>query len=169
MPTSINLGSNVDPTKNITLEADGTGQLVIKNTAGTTLGTIDGSGNLVLPGTISGSNATQTGELITFDQAFGLGQTWQNLVGSRALGATYTNTTNKTIFVSVVVQAGAGATYIAITANVSGVTRQYMQTVSTNSANRVFVSVPVPPGGTYAVIGDGNGAYSLEYWHELRD
>lgn len=43
MPSTFKLGSNVDETKNIKLEADGTGQLVVKDGAGTVFGRLNPS------------------------------------------------------------------------------------------------------------------------------
>ena len=53
-------------------------------------------------GVVSGlkvANATAAGQAVNYDQVIGVGQTWQDVTASRALGVTYTNTTGKPIHV----------------------------------------------------------------------
>lgn len=90
----------------------------------------------------------------------GAGQTWQNLVASRALGTTYTNSTSKPIMVSV--RCTQSSASVITTLIVDGVE------VAWNSANGagtngLGVCTIVPSGSTYSAI---NG--TLLSWAELR-
>ena len=63
-------------------------------------------GAVVLNNTLTSTSTAQAltaaqGKVLN-DQAFGVGQTWQDVTASRALGVTYTNTTGKPIYVIVV-------------------------------------------------------------------
>jgi hypothetical protein len=87
-------------------------------------------------------------------QPLGYGQTWQNVVGSRVSGTTYTNSTGRPIFVAVcTTQWLASAAVDSIGIAVTG----------TN--NVLNVSFVVPAGSTYsATVGGG----SINIWSELR-
>ena len=97
----------------------------------------------------------------------GVGQTWTNVLGSRATGTTYTNSTGRPIMVSVT--AGA-ATYSYCFGWVDGVTiteQQSRDTATTTSqAGVIFI---VPAGSTYQVTVNVNGNTSdIDAWFELR-
>lgn len=86
----------------------------------------------------------------------GVGQTWQNVLGSRAAGVTYTNTTGRPILVNIVLSTGtAGRTFIVNGINVASFD---------NSGAVDFSSAIVPAGGTYSI----SGAASISLWSELR-
>jgi hypothetical protein len=73
------------------------------------------SGNISAPN-LSGTN--------TGDQTLneiGVGQTWQNMTGSRASGVTYTNSTGKPIFVSIILNETQSEDYEATTVDGVGV------------------------------------------------
>lgn len=89
--------------------------------------------------------------------AFGVGQTWQNLTGSRALGTTYTNSTNKSIVAYICGYVGAGATQ---SGTINGNVVQRFSGFSSGLTSTVTLVIPV--GGTYSA----NGA--IESWWELR-
>ena len=98
----------------------------------------------------------------------GLGQTWQNVTGSRAIGSVYTNTTGRPIVVVVAAYSAVASAYIY--AIVGGVAMGLTSTAEANYtawinryASTFFV---VPNGATYQII--QNGAHSLWYWTELR-
>lgn len=92
------------------------------------------------------------------NQNIGVGQTWQNVSGSRALATTYTNSTGRPILVSVAL--GVGAAGQSVTATVSGVT-----VVSAPSAGFTLpFSFIVPNGGTYSVTATSG----FTSWSELR-
>ena len=96
----------------------------------------------------------------------GIGQSWTNLIASRALGTTYTNSSGSPILVSVSVYGNVGSGgYVWASAIVGGVT------VATNSISigagynhAAPVSFVVPNGATYSVT----SANSLSVWAELR-
>lgn len=90
---------------------------------------------------------------------FGFGQTWQNVTGSRALGVTYTNTTNQTILFSVQCSiASGGSMNISVNSNV-------IRACSNGGGGSATFSLdaPVPPGATYSASGG-----TLSSWTELR-
>ena len=82
--------------------------------------------------------------------AFGINQTYQDVTSSRVLGTTYTNTTNKDIWVSVSVSLNAGATLSAI---VNG--QQVCNGFAQQSSSQAWAGLLVPPNGTYSVSGSG--------------
>ena len=96
----------------------------------------------------------------TYDDAFGVGQTWQDVTASRAVNTTYTNSTGKPILV---IYRVSGANNASATAIVGGV---IIATV-TNSAQyvtRVPMSFIVPVGSIYNISGTTTGFE----WAELR-
>jgi len=98
-------------------------------------------------------------------QALGVSQTWQNVTGSRTSGVTYTNSTGRSIAVSISVDTGAnGASTIDF--YVSGVRTAVSRTVPPGGFNTwSFISIVIPPGVNYsAVITASNGTI----WFELR-
>lgn len=99
-----------------------------------------------LPTTV---NAT----IVTSAPSIGVGQTWQDVTASRALGTTYTNTTGKPIMVKVNSNGS-----VAITCIVDGVT---LETAVTGGVKSDFT---VPNNSTYSIP---SGAV-LGKWAELR-
>ena len=88
--------------------------------------------------------------------ALGIGQTWQSLTGSRALGVTYYNTTGKPISVSIGVSGSIAPATLTV-----GTTASYAQ--PGNSTISTLFAI-VPPGGSYICTYAG----SLTQWSELR-
>jgi len=99
----------------------------------------------------TGSSASCTGNAATASNALGVGQSWQNMSGSRAGNTTYTNSTGRTIFVWV--NTDGSSRFITL----SGI---QSQTFASFNA----VSFAVPNGGTYLVSGVNGGVF----WLELR-
>jgi hypothetical protein len=92
--------------------------------------------------------------------AIGYNQTWQNVLGSRSNGATYTNSTGKPIMVSVT--ASPTSNNQSISATVGGVSLGSLTlTAGYTSGGFQFI---VPTGTTYVVSTSG----SLNTWAELR-
>lgn len=94
----------------------------------------------------------------------GVGQTWQNMTGSRAFGTNYTNSTGKPIQVSAF---GSVTGYCGITAVVDGVTVASQWSGAsgyTQYSNVVFI---VPNGSAYR-IENTSGTCGLSNWAELR-
>ena len=119
------------------------------------------SGNLGTPTTLVGTNITGTAN--SLNAGLGVNQTWQSVIGSRALGTTYTNSTGKPIMVSVV---STKINTTTLTAVVSGVTVAIESgTGATANANATLCFI-VPNGATYSV--SNSGASTLNAWAELR-
>lgn len=99
----------------------------------------------------------------TDNQAIGVGQTWQNVTGSRAIGTTYTNSTGKPILalISVTVSSSSNANIIL---NGTAVSFVYGNTAS---ASIIPVTLIIPAGATYSV-NINSGSPSINIWQELR-
>ncbi|MNS88900.1 hypothetical protein D3C72_1228930 [compost metagenome] len=94
----------------------------------------------------------------------GVGQTWQNVLGSRAANTTYTNTTGRSIGVCVGVRdAGAYMTEVYVGGVLIGSWDQ-------PTSIRYVQTFIVPPGATYMVSGNAGaaGGNGIELWTELR-
>ena len=110
---------------------------------GTTVKVIcDGTGWYVI--NTSGQVITKTGttsnHAVNFGQAFGLGQTYQDMTASRSFASNFTNSSTKTIFIILDIYFGNSS---GVTITVNGIT---FTQGSTNNEHRVF-SFPVLPGG----------------------
>jgi hypothetical protein len=99
--------------------------------------------------------------------AIGVGQTWQDVTASRALGTTYTNSTGRPIMFSVSATGNGGFIQAVLIGQISGVT------VITNGANSgtaggatyASFTLIVPSGSSYNAT-NGNGC-TLQTWFEL--
>lgn len=96
------------------------------------------------------------------DQAFGVGQTWQDVTGSRALATTYTNTTGKLIQVSVIIQDSNNADNLNFFVNGSAVIS--MPDIGGGAAGFQQLTITVPPTQTYRL----ETANLIHSWWELR-
>ena len=94
--------------------------------------------------------------------AIGVGQTWQNVTGSRAFGTLYTNTTGKPIMVSVYTTQATDSDDIQLL--IGGVSVGITQ-VGGGTGSRLNVSGVVPNGATYQIVAPGRAIGS---WAELR-
>ena len=95
----------------------------------------------------------------------GMGQTWQNVLGSRAAGVTYTNTTGRPITVYIATRndtAAINSTLIVDSLEVSKNTFHYS---SGSNTLQVGLSAVVPAGSEYSLTNTGG---TIEYWTELR-
>ena len=133
-------------------------------------GDVNGSGVFTLAAPNGNTNRTltlpdQAGTLATQDyvgtQALGIGQTWQNVAGSRALGTTYTNSTGRPILVNIVASRSNTTGTLGIT--VAGVSTGNL-TIAQNVQG--FVSAVVPNGATYLI--SGSTLTTINAWVELR-
>ena len=98
------------------------------------------------------------------NNAIGIGQTWQNMLASRALATNYTNTTGKPIMVFVYCTS-ANATGIGVTITVDGVI--VAKDVRDGNVRGPSLTTIVPAGSVYrADIVFNSG--SLANWAELR-
>jgi len=133
------------------------------------------TGTPTVPTAAPGTNTTQVASTAFTTAAIaaipasglGIGQTWQALLGSRADGTTYTNSTGKPIFVSLTVYSNETATVGTGSVVVGGVTIT-TGLVGAGFTHNMFYQTAfiVPNGSTYQVnIGSGG---SIVGWAELR-
>ena len=94
----------------------------------------------------------------------GVGQTWQDVKGSRASGATYTNNTGKPIMISIIATGQDATVQIYIGSLL--VARQ--SDIYDGQSNTSTCSTIVPPGSTYRVISTNVQGISISSWAELR-
>ena len=142
--------------------------VTISGTSGITTPGLTDTGNATVSGTASVTGALTASSGVLFssgttqtDAAVGYGQTWQNVLASRATGPTYTNTTGKPIVFYVRCLLGTSA-YINLI--VGGIEVGYISNAGGASSFYAGVSAIVPPGVTYS--NSGNTAASA--WSELR-
>jgi hypothetical protein len=93
-----------------------------------------------------------------FDAGLGIGQTWQNVLASRAHSTTYQNTTGKPIAASI----GSTSTFRFVQTSEDGTTWLDVAAIGGSSSARPVV--PIPNGHYYRV----NGSLTIDYWNELR-
>lgn len=105
------------------------------------------------PANFNVTYANSSGSAATDSQHLGVGQTWQNVSGSRVAGTTYTNNTGKPIMVNIYF-AGSNSAIYAIVNGVSFC-------IASNGGYSMAGSVLIPTSATYSV-----GAFTT--WHELR-
>jgi hypothetical protein len=125
-------------------------------------------GAVILNNTVTSTSATQAltaaqGKVLN-DQAFGIGQTWQDVSGSRSKNVTYTNTTGKPINVAVI--AGYLDSDGGLQALVGGVTVEelYGEAPSGTGYWKGTLNFTVPHSSTYRIEGGSN----VLRWVELR-
>lgn len=106
--------------------------------------------------------AGRVGSLEGGSASIGTGQSWQDVTAARAFGITYTNTTGRTIAVSVWPQAQTSRTYEIV---VDGIVLGSLSYGSANVAAQLFAVVP--PGATYRVNNPSGGS-TIGAWVELR-
>ena len=155
--TQVQLGDSATATQNFTLTsaaADGTMKLSRGNAGATTqdIMTVNAAGQVAFP--------------LTTNTQLGVGQTWQNVSGSRVLGTTYTNTTGKPIVVSVSGTNTALGTQ-GLSLSVSGlVVATVAQNSGATTGYSVVVSAVIPVSATYSVV--LIGVSQITTWAELR-
>jgi hypothetical protein len=145
---------NADPTNGLKLISDGSSEIQIQSN-GVTVCTINADGLSMNTGTLAGD-----GSQLTNLPVVGVGQTWTDVEGSRVKDVTYTNTTGKTIALSVVY---FNSTSINTTFSVDGnVIARVRDDTATN--HRYTYSIIVPNLSTYITTGSG----TIDDWWELR-
>jgi hypothetical protein len=124
---------------------------------------VDNSGIASATTATVGTNTTQLATTaFATSQDLGVGQTWQDVTGSRAVGTTYTNTTGKPI--QVVAKQAASTGSIILTPAINGV--NIATSVGVLNAAVATVSFIVPPNQTYSIALTGSGTVLV--WSELR-
>jgi hypothetical protein len=153
-------GGSITGITDLTVADGGTGASSI--TANSVIlgnGTSALSGNLVAPGT-SGNVLTSNGttwQSTTPASGIGVGQTWQNVLSSRARNTNYTNSTGKPIMVNVWIDdTGGEANFIC-----DSVTVAFFNGVDNAG---MTLSVIVPNGSVYQVT----TSQTIDGWAELR-
>lgn len=142
--TGVQIGQSGTPTNNFTIRTLDDGSLRISR----------------------GNAGAETSDVLVIDAngnfsiapVLGVGQTWQNVTASRALGTNYTNTTGKAIAVSVATSQGAGYTEIIVNGVIAA------RAAAATGAEPVDTFAIVPPGAVYSVTNPN----PLVYWAELR-
>lgn len=129
--------------------------IYVKNTTATSF-LLNPGDSIIL--TTDGTNWIQ----VSFSYGVGIGQTWQNLTGSRSAGTTYTNSTGRPI--SVYAYSNAAST-LTITLTVGGVVVSSYSTGGSGVSSQGSVNGIVPDGATYVVNITGP---ALAAWSELR-
>lgn len=107
---------------------------------------------------VSGNDVAVVSQLGSL--ALGVGQTWQDVTGSRAFGSTYTNNTGKPIQIAIFPVAAASKTY---TLTVGGV---QVAELSYGSASITTQMTAIVPDGDSYIATTNSG--SLSQWAELR-
>lgn len=128
------------------------------------------AGNLV----IDNINGVDVASSPVATQAFansydlGVGQTWQDVTDSRALGVTYTNSTGKPIMVSVTGGNVGGNGNKQFILTVDGIIIQDIGVHSTTGNTTLSVIGIVNNGSTYQVSSTGAVGLTLSSYLELR-
>lgn len=121
------------------------------------------TGTPTAPTAAAGTNTTQLATTafvkVAVDAApmLGVGQTWQNVTSSRAIGTTYTNTTGRSIQIFVTFDPMNAGSHFQI----DGV-----DVLPSNDTSYYHVSCVIPAGATYRLVNAGTGI-ALK-WVELR-
>lgn len=158
----VNLATNVTGTLPVANGGTSSATLTANNVL---LGNGTSALQVVAPGT-SGNVLTSNGTTWASSTApsLGVGQTWQDMTASRALGTNYTNSTSRPIYVSV----GSNRTgnSLGITMVIDGFTvySDYKHAPVTRSFESTAVGI-VPISSVYSVSMDGG---SIAAWMELR-
>jgi len=95
-------------------------------------------------------------------KGLGDGQTWKDMTASRSAGVVYTNTTGRSIYLSISTMNGSPATTSTVAMVIDGLVLNY---AGSQSNRRSAISAVIPNGSTYKVI---LMATVLQYWTELR-
>lgn len=121
--------------------------------------------NLGTPSALVGTNITGTaaglsigGNAATASNAIGVGQTWQDVTASRAASTTYTNSTGRSIFISVRMAQDDGTLELTVDSLLIG------KTGTTAGPVNYTVTAIIPAGSTYSITTTGGTLY----WYELR-
>lgn len=121
------------------------------------------------PTAVAGTNTTQLATTAFVQDSIsglGIGQTWQDVSGSRSESTNYTNSTGRPIQVNINSASTTGSPTVTILSiTVDGVVAAYCPSYTANTTQGGFASVIVPDGSVYsATISNGN----IGKWVELR-
>lgn len=109
-------------------------------------------------------SATNAGTAATCSDEIGVGQTWQDVLATRAVNTRYTNSTSRPIQVIVELYSASGSAGISLLTDNETLllARAVLNSTSTNQC----ISAIIPSGKNY-YVSVGGGA-SLNGWRELR-
>jgi hypothetical protein len=105
-------------------------------------------------------NSTDNVTPVTSSSGIGVGQTWQNMTGSRAFNTTYTNTTGRSISIYVKTVSTVESISLTFVIGASNLPKEYWN----GDVQSVTQNVIVPPAVTYRV----NCSRGMAEWWELR-
>jgi hypothetical protein len=153
----------------IALVTNGANALTISSTqAATFANNVSITGTLTLttalPVDQGGTGGTTVNAASTNLGIIGVGQTWQDVSGSRAVGTTYTNSTGKPIMVAVTYTCSSANTVQGLTISGASVYAAAIQALANYASG---FSLMVPNGATYVILTNG-GTLTLVTWYELR-
>ena len=119
--------------------------------------------SVVLNNTLTSTSTTEAltaaqGKVLN-DQAFGVGQTWQDVTGSRSKNTTYTNTTGRSIYLKMVIADTPFQVGVALIIN--NIRFDYSDV---QEGFRLSIDAVIPSGGTYRFEGND----TIITWAELR-
>ncbi|MGY2438546.1 hypothetical protein [Pseudomonas sp. SDO52101_S400] len=106
------------------------------------------------------------GQALAALQAYGSGQTWQNVLGSRVYGTTYVNATPRTITVNVSGNPSSANTGFTCSVTPPGGPPVTVGAASTSLSQTAFVSFEVPVGWSYVVV--AGSTITNNFWAEYR-
>jgi hypothetical protein len=120
----------------------------------------------VAPGT-SGNLLTSNGTAwtSTASTAIGVGQTWQDVTGSRSAGTTYTNSTGRPIQVNISGRSNDLTCTLTLIVDGVSVHQSFFTFNIGTQSNPGTLTAIVPAGSTYSVTASG---YVIQIWSELR-
>jgi hypothetical protein len=164
------IGFGIGPSERMRLDSSGVLTLnsvpVVTTTGTQTLSNKTLSSNTVGTTQSNGDNSTKLATTAYVqNMGLGWGQTWQDVVGSRALGSDYTNSTGKPIMVSVSITGSPNNGVVSMTVNGVIIGYQGVQSVA-SAVMTATISAIVPPGAVYRA--DNYNGASLNTWVELR-
>ena len=142
------------------------GSVGTANIAGGAVGSAQLSNLTTLPvsGGYTATLPSATGTLALTSQVIGVGQTWQNVTGSRTIGSTYTNSTGKPITVIIACTGNGANGLFGLTLN--GAVTVYSPSTYTTGVWTSMTFI-VPDGNTYTTSQQGSNV-TLQVWAELR-
>lgn len=111
-----------------------------------------------------GAPASAATHAVRADQCFGVQQAFVNVLPSRAMGTTYTNSTGKPITINVAAPAGGSGSAIGVFMSGMG---ESSVAIATAAAQALAVNAVVPPGASYVVQQSGPTS-TLASWYEYR-
>ena len=131
----------------------------LPNASTTAIGAVQLNNTLTSASTSQAATAAQAKALN--DMMLGVGQSWQDVTGSRSAGVTYTNNTGKPIMA--IVSVNDSGSFSPITVVVGGVT--IINVEDFGSLGTIPITFAVPIGATYRFNSNSN---PIRAWAELR-